>query len=286
MKASCVLALLLAWLCWIPPANAQYSNSLKSLLPGSDNDDPEMRCEAVKSLVRSDSACRVAAMPELTKLCRDIDVNVRFTAATNLREFGKPAVPLLIELLRDRHQIVRVGAIQSLGACDDAKDAIPSLVNFLFDDDEETRQAANEALQSMAAAAAPYCSKRLTDPNAKVRKAAADALCSFGEEAKSATAALIGVLRDSDSAVRAASASALAAIGPSAKAAVPALKTMVRDSNDDVRRAAVSALSSLARTARRRSSICSRTRTRTFANWRLSASGHIRGSKNREPLRY
>ena len=112
----------------------------------------------------------------MARLCRDIDVGVRTSAATDLHEMGKPAVRLLVELLKDKSRVVRLAAIRSLNMDDgDAKDAMPALVGFLADNDEETRRAAEETLQSMGAAAAPCLARLITDPNAKLRKAAADA---------------------------------------------------------------------------------------------------------------
>lgn len=60
-----------------------------------------------------------------------------------LAKIGSPAVPALVEALRDEHKDVRSSAAYALGRIGpDAKAAVPALVEALKDEDEGVREAA------------------------------------------------------------------------------------------------------------------------------------------------
>jgi len=71
-----------------------------------------------------------------------------------LGQFGKAAVPSLMEALRDTDGNVLILAATALGKIGpDAKAAVPALVPLLKDDEEEIRKAATAALQKIDPAA-------------------------------------------------------------------------------------------------------------------------------------
>ncbi len=69
----------------------------------------------------------------------------RQCARLALVEIGKPALPYLIEALKDAHQQVRWEAAKALGSLNDP-DAAPALVEALMDESSEVRWLAAEAL--------------------------------------------------------------------------------------------------------------------------------------------
>jgi HEAT repeat protein len=83
-----------------------------------------------------------------------------------------------------------------------------------------------------AETAIPALLKSLQDPQAAVRKAAADALGNLGVAAKEAVPALATLLSDKESAVRGPAARALGRIGPEAKPAIRALAELLDDKTE------------------------------------------------------
>jgi HEAT repeat protein len=76
----------------------------------------------------------------------------RQRARTGLVKIGKPAIPLLINLLSDADDHVRWEACKTLGSIKDA-DAGSALVKSLSDEDEDVRWVAAEALCAVGHAA-------------------------------------------------------------------------------------------------------------------------------------
>src|SRR5271154_3575001 len=79
---------------------------------------------------------------------------------------------------------------------------------------------------------------KLQDPDATVRRNAADQLGELGPEAKSVIPELIKALDDKDFFVRRFAAKALGQIGPDAKEALPALGKLAKDERKEVAEAA------------------------------------------------
>lgn len=82
----------------------------------------------------------------------------------------------------------------------------------------------------------------LSDTEARVRKAAAEALEEFGPKAQAATSALVTTLGDADRKVRCAAAQALGRVGPAAPETAQALALALSDKEWQVRGAAIEAL--------------------------------------------
>jgi HEAT repeat protein len=113
--------------------------------------------DALKSAISDpDKYVRYAAATSLTTIGwtpGDADEKARYFAAmlewNAVRQIGKPAVPALTGLLRDRDSAVRIKAIDLLGTMG-AKDATPALMQSLGDENRDVRWS--------AALAAPKCS--------------------------------------------------------------------------------------------------------------------------------
>lgn len=109
--------------------------------------------------------------------------------------------------------------------------AVPGLIEMLKDPDPRVRGLAASTFWGMggkARAAAPALAEALSDPDPSFRTQVAMALENMGPDAKDAVPALITALSDPDRGVRQASVKALGSIGPAAKAAVPALSRALK----------------------------------------------------------
>jgi HEAT repeat protein len=136
-------------------------------------------------------------------------------------ELGTPAVPHLIQALRDGNSYVRVAACRALGAIGD-RQAVPPLIQALGDRDRDrdVRAAACWALGQIGdPQAIPPLIQALGDWNSDVRVVACRALGAIGD--RQAVPPLIQALGDWNSDVRVVACRALGAIGDGQ--AVPAL---------------------------------------------------------------
>lgn len=178
---------------------------------------------------------------------RDSSPAVRQGAADRLGKIGPPAVPLLLEALKDKNPEVRILACSALmKARPDPGAAINALVKLLKDDQPDVRRAAAwelglanftfgleedadetkntvDALRSV-----------LGDKDQNVRIAAIDALASLGRKAGPAGDDLVEVLRDKDPRIRIAAARTLLRISRETRSLVlPVLLELLGDTNPD-----------------------------------------------------
>ncbi|MHC4201263.1 MAG: HEAT repeat domain-containing protein [Planctomycetota bacterium] len=212
---------------------------------------------------------RPAARPDVVALIEKLgseDKKEREAAGAALKRMGRPAVPALVEALRDKNSSLRGEAAQVLGwigadakeavpalarALKDvdyvsvlaagalckigpaAKDAVPSLIKALEDEYEELRTSAACALSAVGAPAAekavPVLIRRLRDDCPSVREAAAGALGTIGRGQEETVPALVKALRDDDRRVRYVAAWWLGEIGEAAKAVAPALVRALKE---------------------------------------------------------
>ncbi len=270
-----------------PPAEPKLSPDPGSTSPGKEptfkgktigqwialakDNHPAVQQEAVKVLENLGPA----AIPALTELLKDKDVEVRFVASWALGNIGpdaKKAVPALTKLLRDKDRQIREVTAKALGKIGpEAKTAVRTLTELLKDGDEPVRKAAAEAVGKIGPAAIPALTELLKDKGSdkEAREAAAGLLEKIGSAAipaltellrdrdenvywaavddlgkigPAAVPAAMGLLKDKDWKVRWAAASVLAKIGPEAKSAIPALTELLNDKDVNVRRIASEAL--------------------------------------------
>jgi HEAT repeat protein len=118
--------------------------------------DPAATSALVSALRDPDKYVRFAAALSLTTIGwkpGDADERARYFAAMQewkaVRQIGRPAVPAVVDLLRDRDSTVRIQAVDLLGAMGE-KDATPALMQSLGDENRDVRWS--------AALAAPKCS--------------------------------------------------------------------------------------------------------------------------------
>ena len=189
----------------------------------------------------------------------------RLNAAYTLGSIGEPAIPALIEALRqeseaawnrnlDRGDFTNPSQLDSIyGLAAIGESAVPALTEVLGDAGWWTRAGAAAALGCMgkpAHSAVPALIEALKDDSEWVRRNAADTLGNIGPSARSAVPALLEALDDSrsvsrwslsDSPLRENAMIALAKMGQLPHL-IPALKDALQDENEYIRSWAAIAL--------------------------------------------
>lgn len=167
-----------------------------------------------------------------------------------LAEFGKPAIPHLIEALRSDSLHVRRGALAGIYRCGPlAKDAVHELIAILREDDPQTRNFVLNTLMGIgpdAKDAVPAVIEMLANDNFHTQYWACRVLGAIGPDAQSATDELVQLVPRGVASVRRNAAAALGNIGPSiGPEGVQALIEALTDDSQPVKQAAVIALSKL-----------------------------------------
>jgi HEAT repeat protein len=180
-----------------------------------------------------------AAVPALAAIFRHVDSQSPYNEAKQaLIAIGEPAVPALIDALKDPSSDVRRWSLEALWSIGSpAKAAVPAILERTKE--EDLRLTAIALLGSMGAedsAVIDTLTAALADPNPEVRDAAAEALRNLGPAAKPALKPLVGALKDEYAHIDAAEALArlgeislpeLAAAAQQEKTARPALFGML-----------------------------------------------------------
>jgi HEAT repeat protein len=155
-------------------------------------------------------------------------------------------LPDLMRTLRSRGTAEKIRASKDLGRLGAlARDAIPTLIALLRDDDAKVRETAAQAVGQMGVAAIPALSGMLAHPDKYVRRHAVWALGKLGPQAKTALAALCRGLKDEDPRTASGSAQALGNMGEDGFEAIPALTEAMRGTNIVLCRLAAKALSQI-----------------------------------------
>ena len=174
-------------------------------------------------------------LPRLLKDLRDAGeaggtaIQLRIIALLgNIGPEAAKAVPALVDCLEAPQRSVRYEATMALGHIGPAAaKAVPTLANMGHSRDPLLRRSAAGALQSIGQGKdlVDVWRKALDSPGLSVRLAAADALKSYGQDAREAVPELLGIVRDEDVlyGLRIKAAAALGAIGPPARRALPVL---------------------------------------------------------------
>jgi HEAT repeat protein len=215
--------------------------------------DPTGQAGFGMAMPRQLTSARAVVLEALGRLGPDaaaaapILVKVRAPASV-LAHIGKPAVPALVEGLRDAAPAVRLYCAVALGAIGpDAADGEPALAKALQDEDRAVRLQAIASLGGLGPAAKPAVGALVetlaaADNGEEIRSEAAQALGGIGPEAAAAVPALIEALRDKHAALHRWAAFGLGGIGPKAREAVSVLTDMLRDRHPYYRHAAATAL--------------------------------------------
>lgn len=137
--------------------------------------NPEERAKAIEFL---GDAAYAPAVPHLIELVRDADPGTRYLAATALGRIGdeaESAVSVLLVALRDDDMFLRMaitGALINIG-----QPSVPGLVKALFDQKRAVRRASAMALGKIGSKRAiPPLQVALNDSDPGVRKLSAQAL--------------------------------------------------------------------------------------------------------------
>lgn len=207
--------------------------------------DAKVRTSAEAALARE--AAR--SLPLLRRLLDRRDEALHAATFKIIQRIGPPAIPLLVELLRDERDYIRRGAVNELiDLVPDTERIQPALRRALRDKDSMVAGDAARALGALgqrASPSVPALVKTLSHEEPYVRIYAAEALASIGPKASAATRDLAIALGDPVPGVRWAACEALANIGPAAQPAVPQLIKALKDEFLYVRIFAAGALGSL-----------------------------------------
>jgi len=177
------------------------------------------------------------AVPALRKALASTDDNVRAAAADALGYTGPAGIDALDDLKRavTAAPAFALGfryAAAIVKISENPKVGLPVLIDLLKDKDENIRLRVLEKigeLRSLAREAAPWLINLLNDPAAGVRGGAALGLGRIGANSPDVIVALIRALSDSAAEVRTNAAIALTAFGGAAASALPRLRAMQHD---------------------------------------------------------
>jgi len=207
--------------------------------------DPKVRAIARTALV----AGSPRSLPLLARLLNSRNEDLHDTTFEVIRRIGPPAIPLLVNLLRDQRVDVRRSAVDALIDLAPHTESIqPALRRALRDEDSKVVGDAARALGALhakATASVGALVRTLSHEEQYVRIYVAEALASIGPNAAAATTDLARALSDPVPGVRWAACEALASIGPSAQSAVPQLIKALNDQFLYVRIFAAEALGSI-----------------------------------------
>ncbi len=215
--------------------------------------DAKVRATAEATLVQA----APRSLPLLRRFLSPRNEDLHVVTLEIIRRIGPPAIPLLVDLLRDERVSMRRNAVDAL------IDLAPqtawiqqALRRALRDEDAMVAGDAARALGALGHRASPSVGalvKTLSHEDPYVRVYAAEALASIGPKAAAATEDLARAVGDPIPGVRWAACEALAGIGPAAESAVPQLIEALKDEFLYVRIFAAGALGSIgpkAQTAR------------------------------------
>jgi len=207
---------------------ADASNAVPALIEiYQQNTSPTASRAAANALVEIGPAAE-QAIPALMKSAASTNSDVRAFALYTLGRLAlesKLVVPVLIKGLHDPDREVRFNAAFGLEALafmgGDAKPAIPALVETLKDSHPSARASAATALghiHSEPGVVVPALMEMLRDSDVQLHAFAATALGEFGNNGKPAVAPLIELLSEGNQDARKAATNALKAIDPEAAA--------------------------------------------------------------------
>jgi outer membrane protein assembly factor BamB/HEAT repeat protein len=214
------------------------------------SNDPKVRAAAEAALVKGAGR----SLPLLRRFLDPRHEDLHGVTFEIIQRIGPPAIPLLVELLRDERDSIRRSAVNELVDLAPHTEWIQSaLRRALGDEDSMVAGDAARALGALGKRASPSADalvNTLSHEDPYVRLYAAEALASIGPNAARATNALAQALADPVPGVRWAACEALASIGPAAQSAVPQLIDALEDEYLYVRIFAAGALGSIGPKAR------------------------------------
>ncbi len=207
--------------------------------------DPKVGATAAAALVQGAGR----SLPLLRRFLNPGHEDLHVVTFEIIRRIGPPAIPLLVDLLRDERVPIRRFAADALIDLAPETELIqPALRRALRDEDSDVAGDAARALGALGKKATPSVGalvNTLSHEDPYVRIYAAEALASIGPNAAKATNALAEALGDPIPGVRWAACEALGSIGPAAQSSVPQLIEALEDEFRYVRIFAAGALGSI-----------------------------------------
>ena len=240
LMAVAQIDILLAVDCLVSGINVKDNTKLSivmKLVETLQHQNENMRCSAIQALGKLGDSENV---PHLISLLEDPESNVRIRsyAVEALGKIGSPAVPYLIDSLKEGKRFIYHHLADALQIIDDPQ-AVSHVIEALNDPDNTVRYFAAHTLGELnVSQALSHLIEALNDPDNTVRHHVAQALGEIGDP--QAVPHLINALNDIDAAVRYFAAWALGSIGD--LQAVSYLISMLEDADDDVRYASTFAL--------------------------------------------
>ena len=221
------------------PAAKEAADALRGAVK---DDSPVIAFWANVALCRFDP--KPDAVAAVAGYLTDRDPTLRLDAAEvigSLGAGGKPAVPRLIVARTDANEQVRLAAALALWRVEQHPTALPAAAEMLRSPDPRMRALAAVDIGGVigpeARSVVPDLVKRLFDPFAHVRSAAAEAIGRIGPAASTAAPALLaGLEGDEPAFVQSAACEALGLIQPTDKDAAVALLKKKLDDADPVTR--------------------------------------------------
>ena len=218
--------------------------AVPALVDALKDSDYWVRWQAAEALGKIEDN---SAVPALTEALLDNDHYVRERAVEALVKIGKPAAPVLINVLKDGNERLRQHAVKVLGEIRD-KSVVPALQAALKDNDDGVCGQAAISLIKIGEArllikigepaiSALVAALKSDQKNQVVHEQIVEALVKIG---KPAVPALTVALKGSNSEVRGNAAWALGRIGDNF--AVPALIDMLKEGDSWMRQRAAEAL--------------------------------------------
>lgn len=233
------------WLARLTEAVSDYNKAMGLYLVATSQ--PGSFKEEIQQGIQRCTDHGAGIAPALARELRSPDAKTRAAAAVAAGDLGAaalPALPALLEALKDSQAVVRSSVLSSLPIIgSDAAAIAPEITKMLTDPDQEVRNAAQVAFYGLGVAAVPALVVLLADKEPRNRQNAANTLSRIGPAASKAQAALVNALKDKSPEVRAAAAGAIGEIRGEPHAAVPALVLALKeDHSSDVRDAAAGSL--------------------------------------------
>lgn len=169
-----------------------------------------------------------------------------------IKSDAKPAIPILIELLRDQDEYIRASAAEALSRIGaEPKVIVPLLIELLGDSSENVRYSAVNAIGEVgpeAAVAAPALVELIKRHDEVVRRGGiANTLKEIKADGQLVVPALISLLKDSNQETyyRSSIIETLAEVGPEAKQAIPILIESLNDKENVIREGSATALAEI-----------------------------------------
>lgn len=228
------------------PADLDPVTSFAHRVKGLTSKEPWVRSWSASKLPEFGPKA-ASAIPALVELLDDKDERVRNGAIYALENIGPLDTPRVIKALQDKRPRVRAAVAWMLGGTPyrrDGQAAFAALLEAVKDEDAEVRKWTAASLKNFPEGAervVPLLIQMLKDPETEVRQMAARSLGELGQAARPALPALLDALKGKDPELRDWSVFALRELGPFDKRVVPALIEAMND--EKTRGSAILALS-------------------------------------------